>query len=57
MTIELQDLKFLENGGGEPKQAANMHINRLSMMSWIGSVYECRLCTTHTWSDLNPTRI
>ena len=24
------------------------------MMSWITSVYECRLCTTLNWSDLNP---
>ena len=24
------------------------------MMSWIASVYECRLCTTLTWSDLQP---
>ena len=24
------------------------------MMSWSGSVYECRLCTTLTWSNLNP---
>ena len=25
------------------------------VMSWIASVYECRLCTTLTWSNLNPT--
>ena len=24
------------------------------MMSWIGCICECRLCTTLTWSDLNP---
>ena len=24
------------------------------MMSWSGSVYEYRLCTTLTWNDLNP---
>ena len=23
-------------------------------MSWIGSVYECRLCTILSWSDRNP---
>ena len=24
------------------------------MMSWISNGYECRLCMTLTWSDLNP---
>ena len=44
----------LEHCGGEPEQAANMHMNRLSFtLKWISSVYECRLCTTLTWSDLN----
>ena len=23
-------------------------------MSWIGSIYDCCLCMTFTWSDLNP---
>ena len=27
------------------------------IMSWIVSVYECRLCTTLTWSDLNSVCI
>ena len=31
--------------------SSDMHMNE--MMSWIASVYECHLCTTLTWSDLN----
>ena len=35
-----------------------MHMNRLNneMMSWTDSLHVCCLCTTFTWSDLNPGR-
>ena len=47
----------VEHCGGEPEQAANMHMNRLSftLKWWAESVaFMSRLCTTLTWSDLNP---
>ena len=42
----------VEHCGGEPEQAADMHMNIHAEMN--SSVYECRLCTTLTWSHLNP---
>ena len=52
-------LENVEHCWGEPEQAAPctwIDFNA-EMMSWIASVYECRLCTILTWSDLKPAFI
>ena len=43
--LALEEAHIVEHCGGKPEQAANMHMNlHAEMMSWISSVYECRLC-------------
>ena len=45
-----QTILILENVGGEPEQAANMHINRLKLHAEMKryGLYECRLHMTLT---------